>query len=252
MGIYISAWLFVFGACIGSFINVVVYRLPKKAFLSKARSYCPACNETIRWFDLFPIVSWIALGGKCRACKARISPRYPLVELFCAALAPGCFWRFGFEWQTLIAFGVAVILLAVALIDLDTMEIPDSLVIALIPFAAGAVWAFSEVPLWERGVGFVTVSVPMLLLSLGIEGAFGGGDIKLMAVCGFLLGWRNTLVAFMIALILGGGRAIYLIFLRRKKRGEHIAFGPALCIGTAAALFFGTDLVRLYLGLYGL
>ncbi len=252
MRIYISAWLFVFGACIGSFINVVVYRLPKKAFLSKARSFCPACGQTIRWHDLIPVASWLVLRGKCRSCKARISPRYPLVEFFCAALAPLCFLRFGWGWQALIAFGVTVILLAVALIDFGTMEIPDSLVIALIPFAAGAVWAFPDIPLWERGVGFAAVSVPMLLLALLINGAFGGGDIKLMAVCGFLLGFKNTLVAFMIALLLGGGLAIALMIRRKKGKGSHIAFGPPLCIGTAAALFFGTDLVTLYLGLFGL
>ncbi|MDR1670075.1 MAG: prepilin peptidase [Oscillospiraceae bacterium] len=252
LDIYISAWLFVLGSIFGSFLNVVVFRLPKKAFLSKARSYCPACGETIAWFDLIPVASWIALGGKCRRCKARISPRYPLVELFCGVLAPLCYLRYGFDWRLLIAFGVTLILLAVSLIDLDTMEIPDSLVIALVPFAAGAVWVWREVPLWERAVGLAAVSVPMLLLALLIEGAFGGGDIKLMAVCGFLLGFRNTLLAFMIALLIGGGIAIVLILTKRKKKGAHIPFGPPLCIGTAAALFFGTELITLYLGLYGL
>lgn len=248
--LYIYTWLILFGACIGSFINVVVYRLPKGNFLSEARSYCPACRKQLRWFDLIPVVSWLLLKGRCRYCNARISPRYPLVEAACALLAVLCFARFGLELRTVLSFGVSVILLAVALIDLDTMEIPNQLVLALIPFAACAMLGWRDISFAERAIGFITVSLPMLLLTLAIREAFGGGDIKLMAVCGFLLGWRNTLLAFFVAILTGGGYASFLLLSGKSKRGEHIAFGPYLCFGVAVALFWGAEIIHWYWNLF--
>jgi leader peptidase (prepilin peptidase)/N-methyltransferase len=247
---YVYFLVCLFGACIGSFLNVVIYRLPKGTFLSKSRSYCPSCGKTLKARDLVPVFSWIFLRGKCRFCAARISPRYPMVEIGCAGLAALALWRYGFTWNSLIAFGASVLALAVALIDHDTMEIPDALVIALIPFAVGAIWAAPEVALWERAVGFVVVSVPMLVLGILIKGAFGGGDVKLMAVCGFLLGWQALLAAFFLALVTGGGLSVYLILSKKAKRGAQIAFGPHLCLGIGVCLFFGQEILRLYLGLF--
>ncbi|MCL2085026.1 MAG: prepilin peptidase [Oscillospiraceae bacterium] len=247
-----AAWLFLFGSCIGSFINVVIRRLPNNESLSKTRSHCPVCGADIRWRDLIPIAGWLILRGRCRDCGVRISPRYPLVELACALLAPLCFSRYGFDARVPLAFGVLAILLAIALIDLDTMQIPDRLIIALIPFAAGSVWAWGDTALLTRVIGFFAISAPMTLIALAIRDAFGGGDIKLMAVCGFLLGWQNALLAFFIALLIGGGYASFLIISKKRGRRSHIAFGPSLCTGVAAAMLFGTEITAFYLGLYGL
>lgn len=248
--IYIYFLLALFGACIGSFLNVVIYRLPNGNFLSEARSYCPDCKERLKWYDLLPIVSYAMLRGRCRYCKKRISLRYPLVETAGALLAVLCYMRFGFTIGTVLSFGVSAILLAIALIDLDTMEIPDSLLLALLAFAACALFGWPAISLAERTIGFFVISVPLLLITLVIPGAFGGGDIKLMAVCGFLLGWKNTLLAFFVALLIGGGYAVYLLVSGKSKRGAHIAFGPYLCIGVAVALFWGTEIVRFYLNLF--
>ena len=237
----------VFGACIGSFINVVAARLPKGDFLSKARSYCPGCGQTIRWFDLFPIVSYIALSGRCRDCKAAIPPRYPIVEATGMFLALLCFFVYGPDVRALLAFSVTMVLLAISLIDLDTVEIPDSLIIALVPLAAIAAFLWQDVAVTERIVGFFVISLPMLLISMAVSGAFGGGDIKLIAVCGFMLGAKNVLLAFFIALLLGGGYAMFLIGGGRRKRGEHMVFGPALCVGAAVALFFGNTIIDFYI-----
>lgn len=247
---YIYFWLALFGACIGSFINVVIYRLPKGGLFVKARSCCPACDKQLNWLDLIPILGFILLKGRCRYCGTRISPRYPIVEAACALLAIFCFWRFGLDWRLVLSFGVCAILLAIALIDHDTMEIPDGLVLALMPFAVYAIWGWPDISLIERILGIFAVSLPMLLLALLINGAFGGGDIKLMAVCGFLLGWKITLAAFFISLLTGGGYAIFMLASGKGKRGEHMAFAPHLCAGVAAALFFGADMLRLYLGLF--
>jgi len=269
--IYIYAAII--GLCIGSFINVVITRLPEKGkFLSNSRSECPSCNETIKPYDLIPLVSWIILLGKCRYCKARIPLRYPAVELLgaLAAVASLVKYRFyyysqttvisfdleqyihvhhfDFNYAAIILFGVFMILLAVTIIDYNTSEIPDSLIIALIPFAIAAIWLLPDITLLSHAIGFAAVSVPMLLLSLFIPGAFGGGDIKLMFVCGFLLGWQLTLLAFFIALLLGGSAAVFLLATGRRKKGQHMVFGPALCAGVVTSLFAGSYILDWYIG----
>ena len=157
--------------------------------------------------------------------------------------------RFGLNFSAIIVYGVTMILIAVALIDFDTSEIPDSLCIALIPFAISSVWLLPDTTWLSHIIGTVTVALPMLLLTLAISGAFGGGDIKLMAVCGLLLGWQQTLLAFFIALLLGGGIAVCLMAGGKRKRGGHMVFGPALCFGVVTALFFGKQIIDIYLGL---
>lgn len=245
----ITAFLAVVGACAGSFINFAVLRRAEGMSYGAGRSQCPECGRTLMWFDFIPAKSRTK-PASCHKCKTSISTRYILVVGICALASPLCFVAYGLTWNTLLSLGVAGILLVVALIDLSTTEIPNILVIALIPFAAAAIWTQPEITLLSRGIGAFTVSLPMFLLALAINGAFGGGDIKLMVVCGFLIGWQNTLLAFFIALLLGGSRAIYLMASGRGKRGEHIVFGPALCTGIMIALLFGDWLQRLYLELF--
>lgn len=244
--------VFLFGAVIGSFINVVIYRVPlgKGKFLGEKRSYCPKCGEKIKAYDLIPIASFLILRGKCRNCKEKISARYPCIELFCGLMAVCSLLRFGFGLEALFVFGVLVILTAIAMIDFDTKEIPNGLVIALIPFAIAAVFLYNDVGIVQRLLGLFAISLPMLIITLIISGAFGGGDIKLMAVCGFLLGIENVLVAFFITLLLGGGYAFYLLLIKKAKKGTLLAFGPYICIGVAVAMFFGKDILSWYLGFF--
>ena len=239
------------GLCIGSFINVVIARLPVKgAFLGKKRSTCPECDEPIKPYDLIPVLSWLILKGKCRNCDAKISMQYPIIELACGFLAMAAYLRFGPVYFTIIAFGVPTILLAISVIDLKTSEIPDSLVIAVGVFAIAAIWLNPEVDIINRLIGLVVISLPMLIITFIVKGAFGGGDIKLMAACGFLLGWQATVLAFFLALILGGSYAIYLMLSGKRSRGEHMVFGPAICLGVAVALFFGNEIISWYLRIF--
>jgi len=259
----------VIGLCVGSFINVVITRLPEKGkFLSKSRSECPNCKKPIRAYDLIPVLSWIFLLGRCRDCKERISLRYPVVEILGALVAVVSLLkyefyyvfhitsledaiyviRFDFNYAAVILFGVSMILLAVSIIDFNTTEIPNSLIIALIPFAIAAIWLLPDTTLLSHAIGLVAISVPMLLLTLLIPGAFGGGDIKLMFVCGFLLGWQLTLLSFFIALLLGGGTALFLLATGRRKKGQHMVFGPALCTGVVTSLFVGNYILDWYIG----
>ena len=248
---FVYIFIAVIGACIGSFLNVVISRLPEKgSFMSDSRSHCPACGKTIRWYDLFPVVSWLILLGRCRDCKAHISLRYPLVETLGALFALACLWVFGLTLPALMVFAVIMILLAIALIDLNTTEIPDSLIIALTPLAVASIWLLPGVTFLSHAIGLAAVALPMLLLTLAIPGAFGGGDIKLMAVCGFILGWQLTLLAFFIALLIGGSIAVFLLASGKRKRGQHMVFGPAICAGTVTALFFGKEILDWYLQMY--
>lgn len=242
--------VFMAGAGIFSFLNVVVYRLPRKISYVKGRSHCPSCDATLRWYDMVPVFNWFYLRGKCRECGARISFRYPAVETLGGALALLCVYRFGMGAEAVAAFAFLAVLTVVALIDADTMEIPNGLVIWILIIAAAA-WVCGLEPVWqERLIGLVCVSVPMLLITLAIPGAFGGGDIKLMAAAGLFLGWRLTLVAAFLAIVAGGLYGIWLLATRKKGKKEHFAFGPFLCAGMAAALFWGTPLLEWYLGLF--
>ena len=241
------------GACLASFINAYALRKALGVSNISGRSKCPACDKTLVWHELIPIISWLILLGKCRGCKKPISPRYVLTEIVCAAASALVFIRYRIDLMTPLALGVIVILLALTLIDMSTMEIPNGLIIALIPFAVAAIWIRPEATLLDtlldRGIGLAAVSVPMLILAFLI-GGFGGGDVKLMAVCGFLLGWQGIVLAFFIGVVTGGLTAIIKLILKKVKRKEHIAFGPHLCLGIAAAMLYGDQIISFYLGFF--
>ncbi len=243
--------LFLAGAGIFSFLNVVIYRLPRGISFLQGRSHCPSCGAMLHWYDMVPVLNWFYLRGKCRNCGAKISFRYPAVEFLGGALALLCLHHFGADYQAILAFAFLGVLTAVAFIDADTMEIPNGLVIAVAVIALLDCIGDSPVSIRERLIGLVCASVPMLLLTLAIPGAFGGGDIKLMGAAGLYLGWKLCLIATFLAVVAGGLYGIGLLAMRRKGKKEHFAFGPFLCAGMAAAIFWGEPLLHWYLGLYG-
>lgn len=249
--------IFFLGASIFSFLNVVIYRLPRKIPFVKGRSFCPSCKRQLKGYDMVPVLSWLFLGGRCRGCRERISVRYPVVETLGGLLLLLCLKVFGTDngvylmpnFQVLVIFAALSVLTCVAFIDADTMEIPDRLVLAMFVPAVCAAFAFPQVGLTARFIGFFAVSLPLLLLTLAVPGAFGGGDIKLMAAGGFLLGWKMCLVAFALAVLSGGIYGLWLLAAKAKSRKEHFAFGPFLCAGMGIAMFAGEPLLRWYLHL---
>lgn len=243
-------YIFVVGIVIGSFLNVVIYRVPKEISVAKGRSFCPHCQAPIKGYHNVPLFSYLWLRGKCADCGAPISLRYPLVELFTGLLAILIFALYGFSFQWLVVFLAGAILICITMIDFDTMTIPNGLVLALMAPALLSFFVFPELGLLSRVIGIFVISLPMLALALFIPDAFGGGDIKLMAVAGFMLGWGDTLLAAFIGILLGGAVAVYLLL--KKTTDKHMAFGPYLCIGIMTALLFGDIIIYWYLNLFGL
>lgn len=243
-------YVFIFGLLIGSFLNVVIYRVPNKISVAKGRSFCPKCHTPIKGYHNIPVFSFLFLKGKCAYCQEKITWRYPVIELVTGVFGLFTVSTYGFTLESLVVFGIGAILLCMTMIDMDTMTIPNGLVIALMIPGVLSVFAFPEVSLVSRGIGILVVSVPMILMSCVIPGAFGGGDIKLMGVAGFILGWESTLLGTFIGILAGG---IYgMVLLQKKTKEKHMAFGPYLCLGIMVALFYGKPIIDGYLRFFGL
>ena len=240
----------VLGLCFGSFVNVLTYRLPRKISISLPPSACPACNCRIAPYDLLPLVSWVFLKGRCRKCNVRIGLRYPITELTCGLLFAGMV-LFTLSLSAVFLSLFAFLLLTVSIIDWDTQEIPDSLLLAAL--VIGVAWVvlgnlttiFPYAPGFKAaGLGILAGAIPLLaidrlIIILAKKDGFGYGDVKLMAVAGLYLGLGGVLAAFFFAFVTGGIFATFLLVTGRAKRGEYIAFGPFLCGGIIAALWFG-------------
>jgi len=242
--------IFIFGSAIGSFLNVVIYRLPRKISFVKGRSHCPFCDTQLKAYDMLPILSYFILGGKCRNCKATISCRYPLVEALTGLAAVLTVFALGLTLESAAVFMIISALLAVAFIDLDTMEIPNGLIIFLFIPAIILLFTTPNTSILAHIIGFFAVALPLFLLTLLIPDCFGGGDIKLIAVCGLALAWQNILLAMFIALVFGGGYGIYLLVKTKADRKSHFAFGPFLAGGIIISALIGPQIIDLYLSLF--
>lgn len=186
---------------------------------------------------------------KDRLCDKRTQIKNNIMELLGGCLAWYCFHRFMFPWESLTVFSIFMIWLAIMLIDFDTMTIPNELIFALIIPVCIMSMMHQEMTLMTRVIGCFVISLPMYIVIRIIPNCFGGGDVKLIAVCGFLLGGKNTLLAGFISVFAGGIYAICLLICGKAKKHMHIAFGPFLIIGAAVAVLYGNELIALYLSL---
>ena len=216
---------FFFGACIFSFLTVVIDRLPRGENVVRGRSHCTSCGRELTAWELIPCVSFLCLGGKCRGCGERIPLR--------------CFWT--------VIFAYLGILLVVALIDWDTQMIYDRFHIMILILAVFDFLLYPERGIVTRLIGALIISVPMLILALVIPGAFGGGDIKLMAASGLLLGTASIVCAMFIGIVTGGGYAAVMLAGKKLEKKDQFAFGPFLALGLAAAVFWGNQIAAWYL-----
>lgn len=264
----------VFGALIGSFLNVVIYRVPAGVSIVRPPSACPTCGEPIRALDNIPIVSWLALRGRCRHCRTRISPRYPLIELatalsfalvalvFGAAIteAPSSGEAMGAILVLLAHLSFVACSIALAAIDLDTHRLPNPVVLTAgilgVVFLGGAAIAAGDLESAVRALaGSGILFALYLALALLVPRGMGLGDVKLAAVVGLYLGWAGWAefaVGAFAAFVLGGLVGILLLAARRARRSTAIPFGPWMLGGAWVGIVIGQPIVQWYFTLFGL
>jgi len=249
----------VLGLCVGSFLNVVIYRVPNGMNLAKPDSHCTTCDYVLRWYDNIPVLSYVILGGKCRKCGQRISPRYMLVEILNAVLwllAVHLFWELSIVYAVLAAVVLST-LVCIFFIDLEHMLIFDRFQLILLAAGITAVFFDSHTEWYDHLIGAVVAGGLFLLLYylaiwvLGKEG-LGFGDVKLAFIAGVLLGWQKMLLALLVASV---GASIILLILK-KVRGDEVGkeypFGPFLAVGIGLAILVGDPIISWYLSLLGL
>ena len=271
----LSPWvLALLGLCIGSFVNVVIHRLPlmmerswrldsaellgvpidapAPITLSTPRSRCPACGHAIAWHENIPLLSYLRLGGKCSACKTPISARYPAIELLTGVLFAACGWHVGAQPEVLLWCGFSATLVALAFIDLDHQILPDDMTLPLMwagIVAAACGWTPVSLndAVWGAVAGYLSLWFVFHAYRLirGKEG-MGAGDFKLLAALGAWLGWQLIPSIILLSSAVGAVVGVALILFKRHDRQIPIPFGPYLAGGGVAALFFGETLSRLW------
>lgn len=248
--------MFLFGALMGSFANVVIYRMPREESVVKPRSHCYACKKQVAWYDNIPIFSWFILRGKCRNCGAKFSIRYPLVELLTAILFVLCYeYAGGFTW-TLLEYVLFVFPIVICIfIDLDHMILPDEFTLSGIVIALIGAWLNPQRDFLEAllgmlmGGGFLWGIAIVYYLLTKTEG-MGGGDIKLLAWIGALIGWKGIPFVIMVSAIVGS--VVGLLASRKNEAGLKtvIPFGPFLALGALIYLFGGEAIALWYSQLF--
>jgi leader peptidase (prepilin peptidase)/N-methyltransferase len=239
---------FVFGLVIGSFLNVVIARVPEGRSVWRPRSACPGCGTLIRWHDNIPVLSFVALRGRCRACGMVIPWRYPLVEVVTAAAFGLAYVHFGSTLDFAVAAALLAALIAITAIDLRHQIIPDVITLPGIATGLAASLVTSRVGWLDSLIGIAVGGGIFVVIILASGGGMGGGDMKLGAMLGAFLGWKLGLLALLLGVLAGGAVAVCLLLLGRKGRKEAIPFGPYLALGGAVSLLWGDHLLAWYLG----
>ena len=242
--------LFLLGLCVGSFCNVLIYRIPKGEEFVRTPSHCMRCGHALKWYELIPVFSWLVQGGKCRACGVKLSAQYPAVEA-----ANGLMWLltgvlFPGDWLTIGLYCLLFsMLLVLSVIDWREFIIPNG--INLVIFLLGVVRLVTDLQNWLLYlIGMLSVGLVFLLLHILTGGnGLGMGDVKLVAAAGLLLGWPKMLLAVLVGSVVGA-----VIHSIRMKHGadRRLAFGPYLAAGIWFSALVGEPLINAYLGLFGL
>ncbi len=239
---------FLFGITVGSFLNVLIYRIPKKEDFVKTRSHCMSCGYQLEWYDLVPLFSWLTLRGKCRKCRSKISAQYPLVEALNGILWLVTYLLFDQSITTLLYCALISSLIALSVIDFRTYEIPVGfnvfiLVLGTIRLVYEFILDHNSWP--EYVIGLVSVSVPLLLIYYATKGrGIGGGDVKLMGAAGLLLGWKLVILAFFLGCLLGS--VIHIARMKISGESHVLAMGPYLSAGIVISIYAGEWMITKY------
>lgn len=244
--------IFISGLVIGSFLNLCIYRLPRRESIIHNPSHCPACGRKLRIWDLAPLFSYLFLRGRCRYCGIEIGSRYPVVELLTGLLFLITFLSKDLNILLLKDLILYSLLIIIIFIDLEHQIIPNRLVGLF--FAWSFLWQiFLPELTWRNALGGTALGGGVLLvIALVSKGGMGGGDVKLMAAAGLYLGTSMTALALFTGFLAGALTGIILILLRLKTRKDYIPFGPFLALGIILASLWGEEIIRSYLKISGL
>lgn len=240
----LNVFAFIFGAAVGSFLNVCIFRLPGKESLIKPLSRCPHCQHPIRFYDNIPLVSFILLKGKCRDCQGNISGRYPLVELITASLCLLLFLKFGMSLQFLAVFIFTAVLIVIAFIDLDHKIILDIFTLPGIPVFLLAGIFIMKIFWLEALIGVlvgggVLFAIAFLYEKITKREGMGGGDIKLLAMIGGFFGWKSLIFILLFSSFAGALVGITMMIIKKQDLKYAVPFGPFLAAAAVAYIFFG-------------
>ena len=247
MDTILPIFIFIVGAAIGSFSNVCIYRLPKKLSIISPPSQCPNCGKSISPFDNIPIISFILLRGRCRYCQSPISWRYPIVELITGLIFLSLYLNFRISPQFFIYALLCTSLIIIAFIDLEHKIIPDVITLPGIIIGLTLSLTIPHITLINSIKGLLIGGGLFYAIAIISRGGMGGGDIKLIAMVGSFLGWKNVLLTIFLGSLFGSIVGIVLIILKKKNRKDMVPFGPFLSLGAIISIFFGRDLIYLWL-----
>jgi leader peptidase (prepilin peptidase)/N-methyltransferase len=244
----------VFGAVIGSFLNVCIHRLPRGLSVVRPASACPACGHELTWYENIPLISYAALRGRCRRCRVPISWRYPFIEVLTSLVFAVAVWWYGPGWLLVSRLVLACSLVALFAIDLEHHLLPN--LITLPGIVVGFAFSLVTEPGWVSSLVGIVVgggalwAVAEAYYRLRHEEGLGMGDVKMLAMIGAFIGWRLTIVTLMLGSLAGSAIGLYIIATRRGDMKYALPFGTFLAIGAAAAVVVGPSLLDWYLGLW--
>lgn len=242
-----------FGLAVGSFLNVVIHRVPRNESIVSPGSRCPSCETAIKGYDKIPVLSWLALRGKCRNCDEPIPVRYPLVELGCSLLFSGLAARLGFRIELLAFLAMFAGLLALSVIDIELLVLPKRIVYPTLAVVASLLLVASATSGdWNRMVDAIECSLAwfalFFLMNLASPRILGFGDVRLSLVLGLglgWLGWRYAILGFFAANLIGALTGLTLIAVKKMSRDQPVPYGVFLALGTGVAIFAGPELISL-------
>ena len=252
INVLVFGLIFLFGLCIGSFLNVCIYRLPTSmSIVSPSRSICPKCNSAISFYDNIPVFSYLWLKGRCRHCQASISLRYPMVELLTGIIALDIFFMFGLTPAGIIYFIFISSLLVITFIDIDHQIIPDVITLPGIPIGLAVSFVLPAITFKTSMLGMLAGGGSLWVVAWSYslitrKEGMGGGDIKLLAMIGAFIGWKGVIFTIFAASVAGTFVGLTVMLVKGKNLKFAIPFGPFLSIGAMSYLFFGEKILAWY------
>ena len=252
INVLVFGLIFLFGLCIGSFLNVCIYRLPSSmSIVSPSRSICPKCNSAISFYDNIPVFSYLWLKGRCRHCQASISLGYPMVELLTGIIALDIFFMFGLTPAGIIYFIFISSLLVITFIDIDHQIIPDVITLPGIPIGLAVSFVLPAITFKTSMLGMLAGGGSLWVVAWSYslitrKEGMGGGDIKLLAMIGAFIGWKGVIFTIFAASVAGTFVGLTVMLVKGKNLKFAIPFGPFLSIGAMSYLFFGEKILAWY------